>query len=368
MSPASGGTMLTVMNRCKVAAPTLLTVALLIAAPTATAHASDSSSSRGSQIVWVNAASGADVGHLLIARPDGSAQRVLTPQSDSLGDQDPDISPNGRTVLFTRYDNNNGGLAEVRVVPSAGGQSRALDLGCSAPCLDDERATWLTQERIAWTRYVLGNQYPQGIAAILYSAKLDDGHVSDVRRLSPDGPDGQFEDSYARPTPDGRYYVFERANIATGDGAVFRMNRDRTHLQQLVPWELTADLPRISPATSGPTAGLVVFQTFGKGNPTGTSRDLATVPVSCASLDACSRAISYVTSNGMGTGRASNPAWSPDGRRIAYAGRPSIDTNDAQILTIAYDGSDPRLVSTSPLFDYRPDWGRAPSGDATLGE
>ena len=60
----------------------------------------------------------------------------------------------------------------------------------------------------------------------------------------------------------------------------------------------------------------------------------------------------------MGTGRASNPDWSPDGLRIAFAGRPSEDDLDCQIVTIRYDGTDPQTVSTAPVFDFRPDWGR----------
>ena len=70
----------------------------------------------------------------------------------------------------------------------------------------------------------------------------------------------------------------------------------------------------------------------------------------------------YVTHNGMGTGRASNPTWSPDGTRIAYAGRPSAEVDDAQIVTIDADGSNAREISTSPLFDYRPDWGVSAPG------
>jgi hypothetical protein len=234
-----------------------------------------------------------------------------------------------------------------------------------APCLGDARPTWIGPRRIAFTRYTESPQLPFGYSGVIWSVRVHkDKAVGKLTRVSPVVGDGLWEDLQARRTPNGRYLVFQRFSIETGDGAAFRMNRDGSGVQQLTPWDLQADLPHPSPATTGPTAGLVVFQTYGEGNPTGTSRDLATVPVDCPSLEACAAAVRYVTHNGMGAGRASNPAWSPDGKRIAYVGRPSIDVNDAQIVTIKADGSHARTISTSTDFDYRPDWG--PSARAGL--
>jgi Tol biopolymer transport system component len=339
------------MNRRILIGPAALALSLAVAAPPAPASAGGSAG--GGQIVWTLADGFGQPGHLVIARADGSGQRDLTPATPDVGDIDAAISPEGGRVLFER---DYADTSEVRIVRAAGGASTALGLPCSGDCIAVGRPTWFDDDTISWEQVNVGDQYPGGYVGVLFTGELHGTTVSHVRRLSPAGD--EYEDSYARLTPDGQTVVFVRyQTTGAGDSAVFRMRRDGSHLAQLTPWELDADLPRISPATSGPTQGLVVWQSYGQGNPTGTSRDLATVPVWCASLAACTSAIRYVTHNGLGQGRASNPAWSPDGRRIAYAGRPSVADVNAQIVTLRYDGTDPRTVSTSPLFDFRPDWG-----------
>jgi Tol biopolymer transport system component len=57
---------------------------------------------------------------------------------------------------------------------------------------------------------------------------------------------------------------------------------------------------------------------------------------------------------------ATNPAWSPDGNKIVFVQNPSGPLGNADIFTMNADGSAIRQITTSTLWDFRPDWGAAP--------
>jgi Tol biopolymer transport system component len=293
---------------------------------------------------------------LVSSAPDGTEARQLTNSAGAF-DADPVISPDGTLVTFLRVGAD--GSGGIGVVGVNGGPVRLLTMGCVDPCAGGDQPSWTPDgNRLVFTLVVgpVGPPNDSAASAVLYSANLDG---ADVRRLSETGIDGVFEDYHARFSPDGSYLTFVRVRNADMRSAVFRMRPDGTDVRQLTPWDLDADLPDLSPALGGPTKGVVVFETYGHGAPTGSTQRVATVPADCRSLSECTRRIRYVTPV-LEEGRASfNPSWAPDGRGIAYVEYASSPDAAplADIWTVRFDGGKPRQVTDSPLFDFRPDWG-----------
>jgi Tol biopolymer transport system component len=336
----------------------VLTVATaLILATTVDATPVSATNREHSRIVWSRNNKAFTGATIVSADPDGSHFRQLTHPGPNTLDVDAVISPDGRLIVFER---DHPETVDVVVVDARGRHEHVVDLGCVEPCAVDLAPSWtLDGSRIVFSR-VMGPFDPAGNAqsALLYTAKPDG---TDIQRLSEPGIDGIYEDYGASFAPDDSYLTFVRVRNADIHHAIFRMNPDGSDVRQLTPWELDADGPDLSLATRGPTKDLVVFETP-HGPPDGTAVDIATVPTTCPSVEDCTNQIVYVTTNGTGPGESFNPSWSPDGRRIAYAElMPGDESHPAarHIWTIRPDGSGRRQVSTSPRFDWAPDWGPA---------
>jgi Tol biopolymer transport system component len=324
-----------------------LGVLALLSAP---AGASAHPTSTDGQIVWSHfTGDSANTARIVAAAPGGRALRVLS--SGAAGQQDffSSPSPDGRRVVFERDTPESVG---IMVMNADGSDQRAVDLGCVDPCDSDQIPGWAPDgHHITFTRVVGPFDQVNGSArsAVLQVADLDGKHV---HRLSQRGIDGAYEDYYARFLPEGRTVTFVRVRNADIRSAVFAMDVATRRVHQLTPWELDAEHPVPS------SRGVVAFETFGHGIPDGESQDVATVPVDCGRVAACTAQIRYVTHNGAGPTVSADPAWSPDGRRLAFA--EWSDTTLADIWTARPDGSDRRQVSTSPLWDFLPAWGVTP--------
>jgi Tol biopolymer transport system component len=176
--------------------------------------------------------------------------------------------------------------------------------------------------------------------------------------MSPAGIDGSYEEYYARTSRDGSYVTFDRVRNADGTRALFRSAPDGSSTRQLTPWRISAEVDDLSTAAQGPTKDLIVFESYGRGDPDATFVDIATVPATCHPLSDCVTKIRWLTDNGATGRRNANPQWSPDGSSLVFTDRSGIDNPNAEIWTMRYDGGPRTKISTSTNFDYRPTWGR----------
>ena len=331
-----------------------LVVATVLLAFPASALAVRGHGDANGRIVWSQI--GETNARIVSANPDGSDFRLLSHPQDGQFDIDPIPSPGGGRVLFER-DSEEGSV--IVLMRADGSGERVLDTGCVDPCADDVGPTWAPDGRhVVFTRVVGPFDQPGESArsAVLWSEDL---HGGDLRRVSEPGIDGAYEDYRAHWTPDGRTITFTRVRNAPFNSAEFAMDADGTHARQLTPWELDADIYDLSQAGGGPTKGRIAFETFGHGAPEGESSNVATVPSNCPKLAACTARIRYLTDNGAGPTQSYNPAWSPDGTRIAFVVE-SADPQDADIWTMRPDGTDRRRFTDNPdMWDFRPVWASA---------
>jgi Tol biopolymer transport system component len=348
------------MNRRLAALATAATLTTLtVAAPVRAVALGRHSGVHSSRIVWTQVLDGKfSTARIVSARPDGSGLRALTHPGAKRFDIGAVVSPDGSRVLFER--DLPSGRSVLKMVGADGRGAHVIPVRCVKPCAGVEVPSWAPGGRhITFTRVIgpFDRVNHSARSAVLYIARPDG---SRMRRLSPRGIDGAYEDYHSRFDASGKHLVFIRVRNRDVKSAVFRMRADGSDVQQLTPWRLDADEPDLSLATQGATKDLVVFETFGHGPPKGSQQDIATVPATCHPLAACIREMRYVTHNGAGPHTSFNPSWSPDGQRIAFTnalfpkGKPAV----GNIWTVRPNGRDRQQVSRSPRFEFRPDWGR----------
>jgi Tol biopolymer transport system component len=339
-------------NRFFASVAILAITAVVATAPAASAGTRDRAASTDGVIVWTNRADDGSE-HLMIARADGSHGRALTASIPDEFDIDAQISPDGKWIA---YEHDTAESAAIHLVRPNGSNDHVVDVGCVDPCVAAASPTWLSDHRLAFSLIAgpFDDTTGNAASAVLWSARIDG---TGVRRLSEAGIDGIYEDGYLRVSRDGRYLTFMRRSNADGTSALFRVAPDGSDKRQLTPWGIRAEVNDLSTAERGPTKDLIVFESYGRGDPDATFVDIATVPATCRSLDACTARIHWLTDNAATGRRNANPQWSPDGSSLVFTDRSSIDEPNADIWAMRYGGTERRQISTSPNFDYRPAWG-----------
>jgi TolB protein len=327
----------------------------LLAAAHADAAKADVAKHTAVRLVWTRFVSAnSSTAAIVIGGPNGKHVRALTHPASGVVDVDAQISPNGRKVLYEQDSPD--GSARIGLVNSDGSRDHLLSLGCGHQCLGDLTPAFTPDGRhLIWTRVLGPVKNGNAASAVLWKAALDGSHR---QRFSQPGIDGTFEDYRARFAPAG-YLIFVRLRDSDMDQAVFRMTPDHRHIRRLTPWALNADIADISPAKSGPTKGLVAFETYGHGAPRGHGQAIATVPAGCRPVRKCASEIRRLTPSNNPLHQNFNPAWDPDGVHIAFTRFTNTKPPKGDIWMMRWNGKHQRPVSQDARFEFREDVGVA---------
>jgi Tol biopolymer transport system component len=168
---------------------------------------------------------------------------------------------------------------------------------------------------------------------------------------NPGGDDLPFDYS-----PDGQQIVFSRINATlpkNANVALFVVNTDGSGLRQLTPWGFP---DQDDGGSWSPDGKWILFDC----NPADTNRNSATGSLCVVHPDGSG--LNQIPLAVSGYRRAHDPSWSPDGTKIVFNlfTHTSPGTGQEGIYTANADGSDVRLVTSSPTSDNFPDWGTHP--------
>lgn len=281
--------------------------------------------------------------------PDGSGQTQIThPPKGSVDDQ-PDWSPDGSLIAFTRCPNN--GACAVYLVNADGTGLKRLSTVCAGnppACEDDADVTFLPDgKHVAFTR-ASGNikHFKDGSDQIQHS----DVVVSDLnggnRRVVLSSGEYKADYNFAYFSPDGKRFVYEHSNSPLSKpahtAALFVAGSDGSGDHRITPWSLDAgDNPDWSP-----DGKWILFRTH-----VGSDKN-------------CSIDIIHPDGTGLkqlaNYGAAANmrsATFSPDGKWIVFATNRGKGSSNPAVYIMQADGSHLQLVTHSKLWDSAADWG-----------
>jgi Tol biopolymer transport system component len=343
----SGGAASPSTTRIQTAAPTRSPSEAPAASATSIATASPAAATADGRIVFDDASG--QHRQIYIARADGSdIHRLVTSEDDDLK---PRLSPDGRTVAFTRYTPT---VSNIFVVDIDGTGLREIDAAsCVKPCGGDEDVSWSPDgTQLAVTRALFADDpltptsTPYNVALWVMHADGSGAHQITLKGHVCDGPcPGGAQDDRAAWSPDGKRLAFTRDTYSTPEQfGIFTIAPDGSDLRQVTPGTMNADDPAWSPDGT-----VIAFQS--PQEPTGkVEQDIYTIRPDGTGLTKLTGSL----------GDSSNGAsWSPDGKQLVFAHLPSTD-GASDMFVMDRGGSDAHLLAATHLWENSPNWGRSP--------
>lgn len=280
-------------------------------------------------------------GLIKVIRPDGTERRLLTRPSSRTDALAPAWSPSGNAIGFVR-STDPGDQSDRREVS----RLVLLDLATGASRI------------VAHDAGSGGLAFSPDGGSIVYAASVQlDGEefTEALRVVTADGsagrsltrPSGAGADYWPAWSPDGSTIAFTRATASEqgdGDVAIWTVPAAGGEPRRLVP---DAEDPAWSP-----DGRLLAFATTRDENGT-----------TCFHECSPNREIYVAGANGSGARRLTftktdegSPAWSPDGRQIAFhSSRPRPEGN-AELFAMQADGTCPTQLTNTSVANLSPDW------------
>jgi TolB protein len=279
---------------------------------------------------------------------DGSGEQRVTHAPKGFVDDQPDWSPDGSLVVFSRCVPE--GLCAVYTVHADGSHLKRLSPPCPGgkgppKCEDDANVSFLPDgKHVVFTR-------TSGKANRTQKNQHSDLVVSDLkgehRRVVLGSKPYQAEYNYAAYSPDGRRFVYEHANSLLAKPrlrhALFVATSNGEADHRIIAWALDAgDNPDWSP-----DGKWIVFRTHIESD---TNSNIAIVHPDGTGL----RLLTHFTS----AVNMRSASFSPDGEWIVFATDRAQGGNPA-VYVMRIDGSELQEVSHSKRWDSAADWGTA---------
>jgi TolB protein len=297
-------------------------------------------------------------GAVFVIAPDGTGERQVTRPPKGTIDDQPDWSPDGRQLVFTRCPTD--GLCRVMLVNADGSGLRALTPGCTKRsrtripkgCQDGANASFMPDGRhVSYTRAT-------GRVRIFKKFDTDQIEHADLVVIGTDGRgarvvrrSGLFQSDLEWPmlSPDGSRFLVEVATSPIGhprlSHGTYVVGANGKGLRRITPLKLRGgDGPDWAPDGSR-----IIFRSNEDTGDFLKSHYFTVRPDGSG--------LAQLTHFSSGT-KLFSSSYSPDGTRIVFAMAPP-GTKLPDVYTMAADGSDVQRVTTSTLWDSAPDWGTA---------
>jgi Tol biopolymer transport system component len=296
---------------------------------------------------------------LFTMNADGSAVREIVRSPRGTNDDQPDWSPDGRSLLFSRNPAVGSHWIDVVNADGTGLRSpvprcrkRATFKRVPVGCADSGEPSFTPDgDHITYVR-ATGRirrfprfEYEQIEHSAVAIVAVDGSDRREIVRL----PRYSGDVHYPQMSPDGRRIVFERFTSPLSrprlQRALFVMDADGSDVHRVTPWRLAAgDGPDWSPDGSR-----ILFR---------------------SRVDVDDQRSQYFTVRPDGTGltqishlpndgrRLFSATFSPDGGQIVFAKADASGRGDVWVMDA--DGSDPHPVYAAAPWDSAPDWGPLP--------